>query len=261
MRESEYTIAIIGMAGKFPCSDDVDQFWQNLKVGKNCITRDPSADKPGYVAAYGKLDDIAGFDAGFFGISPAEANDSDPEMRVMLELTQHALENAGYAAPEKSHKTGIYTSFGNGVYIWNYIMQSGSNWYENYEIYKAYLSTRCEKIAYKFGFEGPAIMSEYACASSLNAVHQACQSLLNFECDMALAGGVSVDMKQEGYPASLATTSSKGVMRSFDKDSDGLVPGSGAGLVVLRRYEDAVNDHDNISYSGRHVCMTYVRLY
>ena len=246
MRESEYTIAIIGMAGKFPCSDDVDQFWQNLKVGKNCITRDPSADKPGYVAAYGKLDDIAGFDAGFFGISPAEANDSDPEMRVMLELTQHALENAGYAAPEKSHKTGIYTSFGNGVYIWNYIMQSGSNWYENYEIYKAYLSTRCEKIAYKFGFEGPAIMSEYACASSLNAVHQACQSLLNFECDMALAGGVSVDMKQEGYPASLATTSSKGVMRSFDKDSDGLVPGSGAGLVVLRRYEDAVNDHDNI---------------
>lgn len=246
MNESEYTIAIIGMAGKFPCADDVNQFWKNLESGKNCITRDISADKQGYVAAYGKLDDIAGFDAGFFGISPAEANDSDPEERIMLELTQHALENAGYAEPKKSHKTGIYTSFGNGVYVWNYIMQSGSSWYENYEIYKAYLSTRCEKIAYKFGFEGPAIMSEYACASSLNAVHQACQSLLNYECDMALAGGVSVDMKQEGYPSSLTTTSSKGCMRSFDRDSDGLVPGSGAGIVVLRRYEDAVNDHDNI---------------
>ncbi len=246
MNESEYSIAIIGMAARFPSSENLNEFWKNLKEAKNCITRDNSADKLGYVGAYGKLNDIGCFDADFFNMTSVEAVDSDPEQRIMMELTYHALENAGYDSSRCERKTGIYTSFSNGVYVWNYIMQSGSDWYDKYEIYKAYLSTRCEKIAYKFGFEGPAIMSEYACASSLNTIHQACQSLLNYECDMALAGGVSVDMKQEGYPASLATTSSKGCMRPFDKNADGLVPGSGAGIVVLRRYEDAVNDHDNI---------------
>lgn len=246
MSETEYSIAIVGMAGRFPCADDINTFWENIKAGKDCITRNKKIDTPDFMGAYGRLDHIDEFDADFFKVTQTEAMDSDPEQRIMMELTYHALENAGCANTKYEGKIGTYISFDNGIYVWNYIMQDAENWYERYELYKTYLATRCEKIAYKFGFEGPAIMSEYACASSLNAIHQACQSLLNYECDMALAGGITAEPEQNGYQSYLATESSKGQIRPFDADADGLVPGSAAGLVVLKRYEDACNDHDNI---------------
>lgn len=246
MAESEYSIAIIGVAGRFPEADNVDEFWKNLKEGKDCIHRDTSLDKPNVVGAYGKLENIGEFDAEFFEITPKEAVDSDPEGRIMLELTQHLLENAGCSNEKYKGKTGLYISFDNGVYVWNNIMRSGHNWFETYQMSKVYLATRCEKIAYKFGFEGPAVMSEYACASSINAIHQACQSLLNYECDMALAGGITAETQQDVYYSYLNTTSNKGKMRPFDKNADGLIPGSAATLLALKRYEDAIEEHDNI---------------
>ena len=131
--------------------------------------------------------------------------------------------------------------------MWNNIIHSGEDWFDAYQLNKVHIATRAEKIAYKFDFRGPAVMSEYACASSLNAIHQACQSLLNFECDMAVSGGVTAELRQEGYPSYLTTESGTGVIRPFDKKADGLVPGSAAGVVVLKRYEDAVADHDHIA--------------
>ena len=246
MAESEYSIAIIGMAGRFPEAGNVSEFWENLKAGKDCITRKPEADTGTFVGAFGVLRDIYDFDAGFFRIPAAEARDSDPEQRIMMELTYNALENAGYDSLAFRGRTGLYVSFDNGAYVWNNIIHSGEDWFDAYQLNKVHIATRAEKIAYKFDFRGPAVMSEYACASSLNAIHQACQSLLNFECDMAVSGGVTAELRQEGYPSYLTTESGTGVIRPFDKKADGLVPGSAAGVVVLKRYEDAVADHDHI---------------
>lgn len=246
MAESEYSIAIIGMAGRFPEADDIGEFWENLKAGKDCITRKPETDTDTFTGAFGVLRDIYDFDAGFFRIPAAEARDSDPEQRIMMELAYHALENAGYDSFAFRGKTGLYVSFDNGAYVWNNIINSGGDWFDAYQLNKVHIATRAEKIAYRFDFRGPAVMSEYACASSLNAIHQACQALLNFECDMAVSGGITAELRQEGYPSYLTTESAAGVIRPFDRDADGLVPGSAAGAVVLKRYEDAVADHDHI---------------
>lgn len=246
MAESEYSIAITGMTCRYPKADNIDEFWQNLLNGRNCIYRDTSLDDTMHIGAFGQLDNIADFDAEFFEMSPREALDSDPQGRIMLEMTHHLLENCGCSNLKYKGKTGVYISFDNSIYVWNNIMRAGKDWYDKYQMSKVYIATRAERIAYKFGFEGPAIMSEYACASSINSIHQACQSLLNYECDLALAGGISAEMRQDRYISGLNTMSDKGEIRPFDKDSDGLIPSSGAGLISLKRYEDAVNDHDNI---------------
>lgn len=246
MEHSEYDIAIIGMAGRFPKADSVEQFWINLKEGRDCITRSPELDRDGYVAAYGKMDDIGGFDAAFFHISDADAARMDHEQRIMMELTYHALENAGYDSLSWEGRIGTWTSFNGGVYVWNRIMRD-PDWFSSYELQKGYITTRTERIAYQFGFRGPAVESEYSCASSIQAVHAACEALLNYDCDMALAGGITAEPIQTGYPSHLATESSSGCIRPFDRDADGLVPGSAAGILVLKRYEDARGDHDSVA--------------
>ena len=246
MAGSEYSIAVIGMVCRFPKAENIDKYWENLKEGRNCITRDPSLDSNMHMGAFGVLENIADFDADFFDFSPREALDSDPQGRIMLELTHHLFENSGYSNIKYKGRTGLFISFDNSVYVWNRIMRGGADWYTKYQLSKIYMATRCEKIAYKFGFEGPAVMSEYACASSNNAIHEACQSLLNYECDIALAGGISAETEQTTYCSSLNTMSQKGVIRPFDKNADGLIPASGAGLIALKRYDEAVEDHDNI---------------
>lgn len=246
LENEEYCIAIIGMEAKYPEAENVDIFWENLKSGKDCITHDPKKSKEGYVGAYGKVGNIDLFDAEFFGFTRTEAVDSDPQQRIAFELIHHAMERAGYPSFRHDGKVGFYMSFENGTYVWNYIMQRGGNWYDNYELFKFHIGTRGTKIAYKFDFRGPALLSEYACASSLATVHQACQSLLNYECDIALAGGIDLGPEQDGYPCFDATTSPTGIIRPFDADADGLVPGCGAGVVVLKRLPEAIEDHDNI---------------
>ena len=244
--ESEYSIAIIGLAGRFPKADNVEQFWENLKNGRDCITRNSALDDASTTGAYGVLENIGEFDADFFDISPKEAADLDPQERIMLELTHHLLENSGCSSSRYSGTVGLYLSFDHSVYVWNKIMRSGRSWYEQYQFNKIHIAARCEHIAYKFGFNGPAVMIDYACASSAYSVHEACQALLNYDCDMAIAGGITAEPEQSSYVSGINTMSNTGITRPFDKRADGFVPGCAAGLVALKRYDDAVREHDNI---------------
>lgn len=244
--ENNYDVAIIGLSGRFPMAKNVTEFWQNLCQGKDCITRRES-DDPSYIAAYGKLSDVDLFDASFFDFTPKEALDTDPQQRFLLEGIYEALENAGYCSYRYDGKIGLYVTCDEHLYVWNYIMQQQGDWYENYTRSKIYCDgTFSTKISYKLDLQGPSILSKYACASSLASIHLAYQGVLNGDCDMAVAGGVSIEPEQNGYYPLDNTVSKTGITRSFDSDADGFVPGCAMGLLILKRLEDAVEDHDNI---------------
>ncbi len=256
-------IAVIGMAGRFPGAKDLEQFWQNLCDGvesikfftdeellaKGCDAK--LLDDPNYVKAEAVLDDVEMFDASFFGFTPREASLLDPQHRLFLEHAWHALENAGYAAGDGKRRTGVYA----GESINSYLI---SNLYPNRELMESaggfqvilsndrdYLATH---IAYKLNLTGPALSVQTACSTSLVAVHLACQGLLNRECDMALAGGVSVGVPhgQGAFHQEGGIISPDGHCRAFDARAQGTVKGNGVGVVVLKRLADALRDGDTI---------------
>jgi acyl transferase domain-containing protein len=256
-------VAVIGMAGRFPGARNLEQFWQNLCDGvesikfftdEELLAHGSDArllDDPNYVKAEAVLDDIEMFDASFFGFTPREASLLDPQHRVFLETAWESLENAGYAAGEYSRRTGVYA----GESINSYLI---SNLYSNRELMESaggfqvvinndrdYLATQ---IAYKLNLTGPALSVQTACSTSLVAVHLACQGLLNRECDMALAGGVSIGVPhgQGAYHQEGGIISPDGHCRAFDARAQGTVKGNGAGVVVLKRLEDALHDGDTI---------------
>jgi len=256
-------IAVIGMAGRFPGARDLEQFWRNLCDGVESIrffsdeelrAKGVAAEilaDPNYVKAEAVLDDIEMFDALFFGFTPREASLIDPQHRLFLEHAWEALENAGYAAGERICRTGIYA----GESINSYLL---SNLLPNRELMESaggfqvvitndrdYLATQ---VAYKLNLTGPALSIQTACSTSLVAVHLACQGLLNRECDMALAGGVSVGVPHgEGaFHQEGGIISADGHCRAFDAQARGTVKGSGVGVVVLKRLEDALRDGDTI---------------
>jgi acyl transferase domain-containing protein/acyl carrier protein len=256
-------IAIIGMAGRFPGARNLEEFWQNLCDGVEAIkffsddellSRGVKADAlldPNYVKAEAVLDDIELFDAAFFGFTPREASVMDPQHRLFLEHAWEALENAGYAAGERAVRVGVYA----GESINSYLL---SNLFPNRELMESvggfqivisndrdYLSAQ---VAYKLNLTGPALSVQTACSTSLVAVHLACQSLLNRECEMALAGGVSVGVPQ-GQGAIYqegGIISPDGHCRAFDAGAQGTIKGNGVGVVVLKRLEDALSDGDTI---------------
>ncbi|MBW4677591.1 MAG: acyltransferase domain-containing protein [Desmonostoc geniculatum HA4340-LM1] len=256
-------IAIIGMAGRFPGANRVDSFWQNLRDGVESISfftdeelisagLDQSLlNEPNYVKASGVLEDIEFFDASFFGFSPREAEITDPQHRLFIECVWSALENAGYNSETYSGQIGLFA----GVAASNYLL---SNLYsnldlmesvDNYQILigndKDFLPTQ---ISYKLNLRGPSINVQTACSTSLVAIHLACQSLLNGESDIALAGGVSVTMlKKNGYHYQQGGIQSPdGHCRAFDAQAQGTVGGNGLGVVILKRLEDAISDGDYI---------------
>lgn len=256
-------VAVIGLSGRFPGAANIEEFWNNLCNGVESISiftdeqvmeEGIGADvvkKPGYVKAWGALDDIDRFDALFFGYNPREAEILDPQQRIFLEESWKALENAGYNAEKFKGPVGVYASMGMNTYVQRlkdgYTSKGLAN---DYQIMvsndKDFLATR---IAYKLNLEGPGVTVQTACSSSLVAVHLACQSLINGECDMALAGGVSVRLPQRAgylYQEGMIL-SPDGHCRAFDEQARGTVGGNGAGAVVLKRFEDAVSDGDNIS--------------
>lgn len=255
-------IAVIGMAGRYPGAKNLDQFWRNLCDGvesikfftdEELLARGVEArllDDPNYVKAEAILDDIEMFDASFFDFTPREASLIDPQHRLFLEHAWEALENAGYAA-ERNQRMGVYA----GESINSYLL---SNLYPNRELLESaggfqvvinndrdYLATH---VAYKLNLTGPALSVQTACSTSLVAVHLACQSLLNRECDMALAGGVSVGVPQgEGaFHQEGGIISPDGHCRAFDARAQGTVKGNGVGVVVLKRLEDALRDGDTV---------------
>jgi amino acid adenylation domain-containing protein/non-ribosomal peptide synthase protein (TIGR01720 family) len=260
---SEYGIAIIGMAGRFPGAADLATFWRNLAAGVEAIRvfrvaellaagEDPAAiQQPHYVPAGGVLDDIAGFDAAFFGFTPREAEVLDPQQRLFLECAWEALEQAGYIVTDDAPPIGVFAGTGISTYLLmnlyqnRAVMQSLGEFQILVGNEKDFLPTR---VSHLLGLKGPSINVQTACSTSLVAVHLACQSLMSYECDMALAGGVSIRVPhQVGYIHGQGSIfSPDGHCRAFAADAQGTVPGNGVGVVVLKRFADALADGDTI---------------
>jgi natural product biosynthesis luciferase-like monooxygenase protein len=256
-------IAIVGLSGRFPGARDVAQLWENLRRGVESITFFSDEEllaagvppeilrAPGYVKARAVLDDIDRFDAGLFGYSPREAELLDPQQRLFLECAWEALERAGHDPARFEGLIGVYAGGSLPSYLMFHLLSrpdvlaaAGETQVELAND-KDYLATRT---SYKLGLRGPSMTVQTACSTSLVAVHLACQDLLAYRCDMALAGGVTLRlphrvgyMHQEG-----GVLSPDGRCRAFDAEARGIVPGSGVGLVVLRRLEDALADRDTI---------------
>ncbi|HEX3662575.1 MAG TPA: SDR family NAD(P)-dependent oxidoreductase [Acidobacteriaceae bacterium] len=256
-------VALTGMAGRFPGADTVREFWRNLVEGRESVRLvaeeelqaagvDPSLiAHPDYVPAASQMKDPEFFDAAFFGFSAREAEIIDPQQRVFLECAWSALEDAGCDPSAFPGAIAVFAGAGMNSYAPVNLMShpellASVGWYQ------AMVSNDkdflCSRVAYKLNLRGPAVGVQTACSTSLVAVQMAFESLLRGECDMALAGGVSIPMPQvPGYVYTPGMIFSRdGHCRAFDADASGTVPGAGAGVVVLRRLDDALADGDPI---------------
>ncbi|PZO74498.1 MAG: polyketide synthase [Mesorhizobium amorphae] len=256
-------IAIVGMALRVPGARNVDDFWQNLRSGTESI-RDLSEEElaasgeaperlhhPHYVARTAELPGMEMFDAEFFGLSPKEAAVMDPQHRHFLECAWEAMEDAG-RMPETGGPVGVFAGCGMGSYFYFNVCsnralvdQVGMFLLRHTGNDKDFLSTRA---SFTFDLRGPSVGVQTACSTSLVAIHYACQSLLNGECDMALAGGVTIELPhRRGYIFQEGEIlAPDGRCRPFDHRAAGTVFGSGVGLVALRRLSDALADGDHI---------------
>lgn len=260
----EFTdIAIIGMSGRFPNAYTIEEFFNNLKNEKESIRllNDDELKEAGVseellkntsYKKYGSvLNNIKEFDNEFFDFTPYEAKITDPQHRIFLECVWEALEDAGYIPNKYKGIIGLYGSTSMSSYLLSNILKSEDVFKEgiNYPILiandKDYLCTRA---SYKLDLRGPSMTVQTACSSSLVAIHLACQSLINQECDIALAGGVSITVPQtSGYLYKEGGILSKdGHCRAFDDQASGTVKGNGCGIVTLKRLEEAIEDRDTI---------------
>jgi amino acid adenylation domain-containing protein len=256
-------IAVIAMAGRFPGAAGVEQFWRNLAAGVESIRVFADAElepapplpgrprDPGFVPAGAVLDGVELFDAGFFDFNPREAEITDPQQRIFLECCWEAIERGGYDPERFAGAVGVFAGAGMSTYFFHNVLahpellrtvapfqlQVGSD--------KDYLAPR---VSYKLDLRGPSITVQTACSTSLVAVHLACQSLLDMQSDLALAGGVSVRVPQRtGYRyVEGGIASPDGHCRAFDRDAQGTVFGSGAGVVLLKRLDEALADGDTV---------------
>ncbi|MFP2926702.1 SDR family oxidoreductase [Pyxidicoccus sp. 3LG] len=262
-RARSNAVAIVGMACRVPGASDVEAFWANLCAGVESIRPLTDAEllaagvapallsEPRYVRSRGALDDVSGFDAGFFGMGAREAEITDPQHRLFLECAWEALEHAGCEPSRFPGKAGVFAGAGPDGYFLHHLHPNralldtvgampallGND--------RDFLATR---VAYKLGLRGPALTVQTACSTALVAVHLAARSLRDGECDVALAGGVSIAfpfnegyLYQEGH-----ILSPDGHCRAFDAEARGTVAGDGAGVVVLKRLDDALAAGDTI---------------
>lgn len=257
-------IAIVGMAAHLPGAGDIATYWANLAAGVESIRALTEAEllaagesparirQPNYVPAAAVLDRFEHFDAEFFGFSPKEAAILDPQHRQFLEVAWEALENAGHPPESFKGPVGVYAGCGMGSYFYfnlcsnpGLVADTGMFLLRHTGNDKDFLSTRVSHI---FDLKGPSLNVQTACSTSLVAVHLAVQSLLNGECDMALAGGVTIELPHaRGYLFTEGEIlSPDGHCHAFDHRAQGTVFGSGAGCVVLRRLKDALADGDHI---------------
>lgn len=263
---AEIDIAIIGMAGRFPGADNVEVFWRNLRDGVESITfftdqellaRGVSPitfDDPLYIKAGAELYGVDLFDASFFGFTPREAAETDPQHRLFLEVAWQALENAGYDSSTCTVPIGVYAGCGVNTYLLLNLFSSGRfSDLQDISSLQGLMNgnnkdSMTTTVSYKLNLRGPGITVQTACSTSLAAVHVACRGLLNHEADMAIAGGVWVNLLHEGgyrYQPG-AILSPDGHCRAFDAKAAGTVIGSGVGIVVLKRLADALADGDAI---------------
>ncbi len=267
-RDHHGAIAVVGMAGRFPGAADVQELWSNLVSGICSIVDledsqldlpadSPLRKNPNLVKRGAALADVDKFDASFFGIFPKEAQVMDPQHRIMLECCWHALEDGGYIPDAIAEPVGLFA----GCYMDTYILaslashpkllESLANSFHGGDLHtelgndKDYLATR---VSYMLNLRGPAMTVQTACSTSLVAIAQACQSLMAGQCQMALAGGVTLKLPQNrGYLyAEGGMVSPEGEVRTFDAKARGTVFGEGAGVVLLKRLEDAIADGNEI---------------
>jgi acyl transferase domain-containing protein/thioesterase domain-containing protein/acyl carrier protein len=262
--ESSSDIAVIGFAARFPGAENCGQFWENLSGGVESIRAFTAKElesagvsklalrDPDYVRAGAPLAHLEAFDARFFGISPREAAIMDPQQRFFMESAWEALEYAGYAPGTFPGSTGVFAGSGPNSYLIQNLL-SDPELVEKEGIFllrhtgndKDVLATR---VSYQMNLHGPSVNIQTACSSSLVAVHYACQSLLHFGCDLALAGAVSIELPHAiGYQyRQNEIQSHDGHCRAFDANATGTVFGSGIGIVVLRRLDEAIEAGDTI---------------
>ncbi len=255
-------IALVAMAGRFPGANTVEQFWRNLCEGRDSITDFADADldpslptsltsDPDYVKSRGVIDGVEMFDAAFFGISPREADLMDPQQRVFMELCWECLERGGVAPDATTVPVGVFAGMNNATYFQRHV-SSRPDLVENVGEFpvmlaneKDYVTTR---VAYRLNLTGPAVSVNTACSTSLVAIGQAFASLRAGQCDMALAGGVSITCPpRSGYLyQDGAMLSPDGRTRSFDAKAQGTGFNDGAAVVLLKRLSDALADGDTI---------------
>ncbi|MFF4407200.1 SDR family NAD(P)-dependent oxidoreductase [Streptomyces sp. NPDC001404] len=260
-------VAVVGVAGRYPGASNIREFWRNLVDGKNCVTEIPAdrwdhgryydADKHAVGKTYAKwggfLDGADRFDALFFNISPREAEFMDPQERLFLECVQETFQDAGYTRPELSRHSA--DGLGGNVGVFVGVM------YEEYQLYGAQEQARgrnialsgnpssiANRVSYFFDLHGPSMAVDTMCSSSLTALHLACQSLLNAECEVAVAGGVNLSLHPNKFLmlGSGKWASSRGLCESFGAGGDGYVPGEGVGAVLLKPLDRAEADGDTI---------------
>ncbi|MCP4663875.1 MAG: KR domain-containing protein, partial [bacterium] len=256
-------IAVVGMVGRFPGAGNLEEFWRNLCEGKESVRflsdqelldrgLDPALLKdPRHVRAVAEMEDPDSFDAEFFGISHREAEILDPQQRVFLECAWQALESAGYHPESCGGRVGVFAGSTTSTYLLFHLIADAAfeqSW-DPLELLVAnagdFLTTRA---SYRLNLKGPSFAVQCACSTSLVAVHLACESLLGEECDMALAGGISINVRQRtGYRYNEESiVSPDGHCRPFDAGAQGTIFGSGVGIVVLKRLVDALEDGDTI---------------
>lgn len=260
---SESDIAIIGMAGRFAQARDLGAFWRNLRDGVESLSTLTDAEvaavglspaitaDPHYVRTASVLEDVELFAASFFDYLPREADLIDPQQRFFLECAWEALEDAGYDSERYAGVIGVYAGASLSTYLLNiFANPDATRLMSRFQIMigndKDHLATR---VSYKLNLKGPSLSVQTTCSTSLVAVHLACQSLLYGECDLALAGGVSIRVPQKtGYLHQEGGISSPdGHCRAFDAQAQGTIGGNGVGVVVLKRLAEALEDGDFIS--------------
>ncbi|GIP23198.1 type I polyketide synthase [Paenibacillus sp. J22TS3] len=259
--ETGLEIAVIGMSGRFPGADDLEQYWELLLKGASAVTYfqdeeliaqgvpEQTVRHPNYVRAKPYIKNIYDFDAALFGYAPWEAQSMDPQTRLFHECVYHALENSGYHPDHYNGKIGMYAGAPLDIkWTGKHLSDSGSD----LEILetgivssKDFLS---QLISYKLNLSGPSYTLYTACSTSLAAIHLACQGLLLGDCNLAVAGGVTLEQPSvSGYLYEEGKIHSQsGVCRPFDSRADGTIFGEGAGAVVLKRLTDAIQDGDYI---------------
>ena len=258
-----HAIAIVGLAGRFPAARDLEEFWANIAAGREVLDTLSDAEldaagvpealrsNPAYVRKCTALDQADCFDAGFFGVSPREAQILDPQQRVFLECAWEALEHAGYGAGTGDRSVGVYGGVSMNTYLFNVLTRDPAVLAAagGYQIMlgndKDFL---CTRVSYKLDLHGPSVTIQTACSTSLVAVVMACRALNRGECDLALAGGVSLNFPQRtGYLFEEGMIlSPDGHCRPFDAAARGTRAGAGAGIVVLKRLDEALADRDTI---------------
>src|SRR3954467_10209186 len=262
--ESPESIAIIGMAGRFPQAKNLEEFWRNLREGKECISffkdepiqwlpieHPPKPDDPRYVRARAALEKPEWFDAAFFGMNPKEAEIMDPQHRVFLECAWEALEDAGCNPETFDGLIGVFAGASMNTYLLTNLM-TNRDLIADFGMFSAMIMNGGDfvptRVSYKLNLRGPSINVQTACSTSLVAVCLACQNLLSYRCDVALAGGVSITFPPHRGQHHLegGIMSNDGHCRAFSAEATGTVLGDGVGVVVLKRLSEALADGDRI---------------